>query len=101
MIYERLALMRDLLSHFKRVKIPAFQAAASAFLFLYLWQLRCLWQYVVSTAFIKDFLIDEADIVSFSCYSNRGIPMMRALPGKTAANSDKPEIPGEYSYRAR
>jgi hypothetical protein len=31
-----------LLSHFGRVKTPAFQAAASAFLFLYLRQLRCL-----------------------------------------------------------
>jgi hypothetical protein len=26
-------------------------------------------QYVVSTAFIRDFLIGEADIASFSCYS--------------------------------
>jgi hypothetical protein len=51
------------------LKPPAFQAAASAFLFLYLQQLRCLWQYVVSTAFIRDFLIGEADIASFSCYS--------------------------------
>jgi hypothetical protein len=58
-----------LLSHFGRVKTPAFQAAAAAFLFLYLRQLRCLWQYVVSTAFIRDFLIGEADIASFSCYS--------------------------------
>jgi hypothetical protein len=58
-----------LLSHFGRVKTAAFQTAASAFLFLYLQQLRCLWQYVVSTAFIRDFLIGEADIASFSCYS--------------------------------
>jgi hypothetical protein len=58
-----------LLSHFGRVKTPAFQAAASAFIFLYLRQLRCLWQYVVSTAFIRDFLIGEADITSFSYYS--------------------------------
>jgi hypothetical protein len=58
-----------LLSHFGRIKTPAFQAAASAFLFLYLRQLRCLWQYVVSTAFIRNFLIGEADIASFSCYS--------------------------------
>jgi hypothetical protein len=56
-------------SHFGRVKTPTFQAAASAFLFLYLRQLRCLWQYVISTAFIRDFLIGEADIASFSCYS--------------------------------
>jgi hypothetical protein len=52
-----------------RVKTPAFQAAASAFLFLYLRQLRGLWQYVISTAFIRDLLIGEADIASFSCYS--------------------------------
>jgi hypothetical protein len=58
-----------LLSHFGRVKTPAFQATASAFLFLYLRQLRCLWQYVVITAFIRDFLIGEADIARFSCYS--------------------------------
>jgi hypothetical protein len=56
------AMKTTLLSHFWRVKNPAFQAAASAFLFLYLRQLRCLWQYVVSTAFIRDFLIGEADI---------------------------------------
>jgi putative sigma-54 modulation protein len=59
----------NLLSHFGRVKTSAFHAAASAFLFLYLRQLRCLWQYVVSTAFIRDFLIGEADIASFNCYS--------------------------------
>jgi hypothetical protein len=32
-------------------------------------KLSHLWQYVVSMAFIRDFLIGEADIASFSCYS--------------------------------
>jgi hypothetical protein len=51
------------------LKPPPFRRQLQHFFFFTFGKLRCLWQYVVSTAFIRDFLIGEADIGSFSCYS--------------------------------